>query len=282
VPVQLATGGTLVVQSDGTIDESFQGLLSRIARYVAAQNALYAAEQETRDDGMILASQAIRQVHRRVVELASQGVPRIVLIGPSGTGKERLARSFHRHAAGDRPLVAINCASLGRDRLIADLFGAEAGAYTGAQKTMIGAVERADGGTLFLDEIGEMPLEVQPQLLRFLDVGEYQRLGSIGVTRIANVKVVAATNRDLRRMVADGTFRADLFFRLALEVIDLPPLRQRFADVVAYLETQTLGETTAGTATFASSSTSRAVCHGRPRPARSTRRSCNVRSKPAP
>jgi DNA-binding NtrC family response regulator len=245
VSVQLAAGGTLVAQSDGTIDETFQGLLSRIARYVAAQNALYAAEQETRDDGMILASSAIRQVHRRVVELASQGVPRIVLIGPSGTGKERLARSYHRHAAEDRPLVAINCASLGRDRLIADLFGAEAGAYTGAQKTMIGAVERADGGTLFLDEIGEMPLEVQPQLLRFLDLGEYQRLGSIGVTRTANVKVVAATNRDLRRMVADGMFRADLFFRLALEVIEIPPLRLRFADVVAYLETQTLGGTSA-------------------------------------
>jgi transcriptional regulator with GAF, ATPase, and Fis domain len=245
VGIRLAGGAAIVVQSEGTVDERFSGLLSQIARYIAAQNALYAAEEETRGDGMILASPAIRQVHRRIVELATQGVPRVVLLGPSGTGKERLARTYHRHVGAERPLVAINCASLGRDRLIADLFGAEAGAYTGAQKTMIGAVERADGGTLFLDEVGEMPLEVQPQLLRFLDLGEYQRLGSIGVTRTAHVHVVAATNRDLRRMVADGTFRADLFFRLALEVVEVPPLRQRFGDVAAYLEAQPLGDVSA-------------------------------------
>ncbi|HEU0032024.1 MAG TPA: sigma 54-interacting transcriptional regulator, partial [Kofleriaceae bacterium] len=245
VAVRLATNDVLVVQSHGTVDDRFQSLLSRISRYVTAQNALYVAEDEARRDGMILASQAIRQVHRRVVELATQGLSGIVLIGPSGTGKERLARTFHQYTGRGGALVAINCAALARDRLVADLFGAEAGAYTGAQKTMIGAVERADGGTLFLDEIGELPLEIQPQLLRFLDRGEYQRLGAIGVARTADVRVVAATNRDLRRMVAAGTFRADLFFRLALEVVEVPPLHQRFPDVQAYLETQMLGQTSA-------------------------------------
>ena len=241
VIVRLANDSVLAIQSDGTIDERFQHLVSRISRYVAAQNALYLAEDEARRDGMILASQPIRQVHRRVVELSSQGLSGIVLIGPSGTGKERLARTFHHHTGRAGALITINCSVLARDRLVADLFGAEAGAYTGAQKTMIGAVERADGGTLFLDEVGELPLDVQPQLLRFLDLGEYQRMGAIGVARQADVRIVAATNRDLRRMVAQGSFRADLFFRLALEVVEVPPLSQRFADVTAYLQTQPLG-----------------------------------------
>jgi len=242
IDLRLITGERVLVQSTGTVDERFHELMAPIARFVAAQNALYAAETETRDDGMILASPELRAVHRRVVELAKQGVPRVVLLGPSGTGKERLARAFHRYATNGGPLVTINCASLGRDRLVADLFGAEAGAYTGAQRTMVGAVERADGGTLFLDEIGDMPLDVQPQLLRFLDTGEYQRLGAVGLSRTVDVKVVAATNLDLRQLVADGRFRADLFYRLGLEVVEVPPLRQRFADVLAYLESQRLGE----------------------------------------
>ena len=245
IDLRLITGDRVLVQSTGTVDERFHELIAPIARFVAAQNALYAAETETRGDGMILASPELRGVHRRIVELAKQGVPRLVLLGPSGTGKERLARAYHRYASPGGPLVTINCASLGRDRLVADLFGAEAGAYTGAQRTMVGAVERADGGTLFLDEIGDMPLDVQPQLLRFLDTGEYQRLGAVGVSRTVDVKVVCATNLDLRRMVAEGRFRADLFFRLGLEVVEIPPLRQRFADALAFLESQLLGEISA-------------------------------------
>jgi DNA-binding NtrC family response regulator len=242
---RLANNELVTVRSEGTIDERFHGLISRVARYVAAQNALYVAEGEARRDGMILASPEIRQVHGRIVQLATQGLSGVVLLGPSGTGKERLARTFHRYLRREGPLVAINCSALVRERAVADLFGAEAGSYTGAQKTMVGAVERADGGTLFLDEVGDLPLEIQPQLLRFLDLGEYQRLGAIGVPRTANVKIVAATNRDLRRMVNAGTFRADLFFRIALEVVAVPPLRQRFADVTAYLETQSLEGCTA-------------------------------------
>jgi DNA-binding NtrC family response regulator len=241
----LATGETLSVQALQTIEESSQHVLSHVARYVAAQNALYIAEQDTRSDGMVLASAAIRQVHRRIVDAAMRNVTRLVLLGPSGTGKERLARAYHQHLDSTGPLVTVNCATLSRDRFVADLFGAEAGAYTGAQRAVIGAVERADGGTLFLDEIGEMPLEVQSQLLRFLDSGEYQRLGATGVTRTANVHVVVATNRDLRAMVNEGTFRLDLFFRIALEVIEVPSLRERFKDAIAYLASCSLGTTSA-------------------------------------
>jgi two-component system nitrogen regulation response regulator GlnG len=228
-----------------TIDEQYADLLVTVARYVAAQNAIFVAEQEARGDGMILASAAVRQVHRRVVEAAMRNITRLVLLGPSGTGKERLARAYHRHLGRSGELVTVNCATLSRDRIVADLFGAEAGAYTGAQRAIIGAVERADGGTLFLDEIGEMPMDVQSQLLRFLDTGEYQRLGATGVTRHADVHVVVATNRDLRVMVHEGAFRLDLFFRLALEVIEVPSLRERFKDAMAYLAGQSLGRVSA-------------------------------------
>lgn len=236
----LESGGYLVVEVDRTVDDAFHETLVALARYVAAQNTVYAAEQLTCSEGMILGSDIIRGLHRRVVEAAMQSTPRLVLLGPSGTGKERLARAYHHRLGRSGPLVTVNCSTLSRDRMVADLFGAEAGAYTGAVRAMVGAVERADGGTLFLDEIGEMPPEVQSQLLRFLDSGEYQRLGATGVSRHADVHVVAATNRDLRAMVTEGTFRLDLFFRLALEVVEVPALRERFDDVKGYLATKGL------------------------------------------
>jgi DNA-binding NtrC family response regulator len=245
ISMRLASDELLHVLVERTVEERFHDLMARVSRYVIAQNALFSAEASTRDEGMILASPAIRQVHRRVVQAAMENLQRLVLLGPSGTGKERLAQAYHRHLSRTGPLIAINCAALSRDRMVADLFGAEAGAYTGAQRTMLGAVERADGGTLFLDEIGEMPLDVQAVLLRFLDTGEYQRLGAVGVARKANVFVVVATNRDLRRMVAEGAFRTDLFFRLALEVVEVPSLRERFSDAIAYLFSQSLGDTSA-------------------------------------
>lgn len=217
----------------------------QLARFSNVQNALSTAEEDSRSNGVVLASPGIRAVHRRVVELGMQAVPSLVLLGPSGSGKERLAHSYHRALGRTGPLVPLNCATLSRERVVADLFGAEAGAYTDAKRAMTGAVERADGGTLFLDELGELPLDVQPLLLRFLETGEYQRLGSVGRPRFADVCIVAATNRNLRRMVRDGLFREDLFFRLALEIVDVPPLQDRFPDVVAYLDSQLLGEVSA-------------------------------------
>ncbi len=245
ITLRLANGEVLVLQAEHTLDERLHVLMTPVARYIAAQNAIYGAEQETRRDGMILASAAIRQVHRRVVETALQKLC-LVLLGPSGTGKERLARAYHRHLGCSGALVTVNCATLSGERLVTDLFGAAPGAYTGAPASgIVGAVEHANGGTLFLDEIGEMPPEVQSQLLRFLDTGEYQRLGAPGVTRTASVAVVVATNRDLSTMVNKGAFRLDLFFRIAHEVVEVPPLRERFMDAIAYLASQPLGTTTA-------------------------------------
>ena len=222
-------------------DPSFQSRLSQLYRYLAAQNSLFVAESDLRRDGVIMASESTKAVFRQVAQLAMDGTPSIVLLGPSGTGKERLAQAFHRRG----PFVTINCAMLRADRLVADLFGAERGAFTGADRPMVGAVERADGGTLFLDEVAELPLEVQAMLLRFLESGEYQRMGAVGVNRRADVRVVAATNRDLRTMATAGTFRVDLFYRLALVVVDVPALRERFDDAQAYLATQMLGSCSA-------------------------------------
>lgn len=241
--ISLANGDVLYIAFERTAESSFQERFAQLYRFVNVQNALYTAEESTRSDGMILASTAMRQLHRRVVELAMQGLPSLILLGPTGTGKERLAQAYHRHLGRNGALVAINCATLSRDRVVADLFGAEAGAYTDAKRAMIGAVERADGGTLLLDELGELPLDVQPMLLRFLETGEYQRLGATGRPRFSDVRVVAATNRDLRQMARDGAFREDLFFRLALEILEVPPLSDRFEDVESYLRSRMLGET---------------------------------------
>ncbi len=241
-PLRLANGEALHIQPERTVDGGFHERMLQISRFLNVQNALFTAEEDTRNNGMVLASPSIRMVHRRVVELGMQGIPSVILLGASGSGKERLAQSYHRALGRTGPLVALNCATLSRERVVADLFGAEAGAYTDAKRAMTGAVERADGGTLFLDELGELPLDVQPLLLRFLETGEYQRLGSAGRPRFADARVVAATNRDLRRMVREGLFREDLFFRLALEVVEVPPLQDRFPDVAAYLRTQLLGD----------------------------------------
>ncbi|MEO8699177.1 MAG: sigma 54-interacting transcriptional regulator [Kofleriaceae bacterium] len=245
VVLPLPTGETITILTNRTLDDHFHDLMVTVARYVSAQGSLFTAEEDTRRDGMILASPAMRLVHRRVVEAALRNENRLILLGPSGTGKERLAHAYHAHLGRSGPLITVNCASLSGDRFVADVFGSEAGAYTDAKRVMVGAVERAHGGTLFLDEIGDLPLEVQTKLLRFLDSGEYQRLGSIGVSRNANVHVVVATNKDLRRMAVEGTFRQDLFYRLAHEIVEVPSLRERFKDAIAYLATYSLGKVSA-------------------------------------
>jgi two-component system NtrC family response regulator len=156
----------------------------------------------------------------------------IVLIsGESGTGKELAARALHE--AGLRwegPFVAVNCASVPDDLSESELFGHEAGAFTGATEPRDGAFQRADGGTLFLDELGEMSLDVQAKLLRALESGEVSRVGSSAVS-YPDVRVVAATNRDLRKMARAGTFRSDLLFRLSVLHVEMPPLREHGSDI---------------------------------------------------
>ena len=155
----------------------------------------------------------------------------IMILGESGTGKTVLARAIHEHSPQkDNAFVTVSCPSLSRDLLESELFGHIKGAYTGAVNDTWGKVAAADGGTLFLDEIGELPLELQPKLLRLLQEKEYERLGETKTHR-ANVRVITATNRDLEQAVREGRFREDLFYRLNVIGLKLPPLRERREDL---------------------------------------------------
>ena len=155
----------------------------------------------------------------------------VLLLGETGTGKELLARAIHSMSLRkDRPMVTINCASLPASLIENELFGREKGAYTGAMTKMIGRFELADGSTIFLDEIGELPFDLQSKLLRVLEEGTLERLGSTTSLHV-NVRIIAATNRDLEQEVEDGKFRQDLFYRLNVFPILIPPLRDRSEDI---------------------------------------------------
>ena len=164
-------------------------------------------------------------------EQVAQTDSTVLLLGETGTGKELLARAIHSMSLRkDRPLVTVNCASLPPTLIESELFGREKGAYTGAMTKMIGRFEIADGSTLFLDEIGELPLELQSKLLRVLEEGNFERLGSTKPLHV-NVRIIAATNRDIEQEVKDGKFRRDLFYRLNVFPIVIPPLRERPEDI---------------------------------------------------
>jgi len=154
-----------------------------------------------------------------------------LLLGETGTGKELIARAIHdRSRRKDRTLVKLNCAAIPTGLLESELFGHERGAFTGAISQKIGRLELADKGTLFLDEVGDIPIEIQPKLLRALQEREFERLGSSQTKRV-DLRLVAATNRDLEKMVEDREFRSDLFYRLNVFPIRIPPLRERPEDI---------------------------------------------------
>jgi formate hydrogenlyase transcriptional activator len=155
----------------------------------------------------------------------------VLLLGETGTGKELLARALHRRSArSGGAFIRVNCAAIPQSLIASELFGHERGAFTGAMQRRIGRFEAADGGTLFLDEIGDLPSETQIALLRVLQEREIERVGSNRPVSV-NVRVIAATNRDLRQAVAAGTFRQDLFYRLNVVPIQVPSLRERAADI---------------------------------------------------
>jgi nitrogen regulation protein NR(I) len=179
---------------------------------------------------LVGSSPSMRAIHDMVARVADS--PSTVLItGESGTGKELIAQALHRGSSRrDKPLIKVNCAAIPKDLVESELFGYERGAFTGAVGSKPGRFELADGGTLFLDEIGEIPVEIQVKLLRALQESEFERVGGIKTLRV-DVRLIAATNRDLKALIAEGRFREDLYYRLAVVPIALPPLRERREDI---------------------------------------------------
>ncbi len=185
--------------------------------------------------GIVFASDEMLRVLELACQVARAEVP-VVVTGPNGAGKERIAEILHANSAvRDKPLVTVNCGALPSELIEAELFGAEAGAYTGATRAREGRFEAADGGTLFLDEIGNLPPAGQMKLLRVLESGEFERLGSTR-TRKVKVRVISATNADLAALIRDGRFREDLFYRLNTIEIALPPLAERSEDILPLAE----------------------------------------------
>jgi DNA-binding NtrC family response regulator len=185
--------------------------------------------------GLIYASAAMHEVVRLAAKVAPSEAA-VLVTGPNGSGKERVAQIVQANSRRkDKPFVKVNAGGLPDELLEAELFGAEAGAYTGAKKLRIGRFEEADGGTLFLDEIGNLSTMGQMKLLRVLQTGEFQRLGS-NTTRKVDVRLISATNADLPRAIAQGTFREDLYFRLNVIELQIPALRDRADDVLPLAE----------------------------------------------
>jgi two-component system response regulator HydG len=186
-------------------------------------------------EGIIYASDKIRQIIERVKRIAPTDAS-VLITGETGTGKDLLAQAIHQNSPRKKkPFVALNCAALSEHLLESELFGHVRGAYTGAASDRVGRVEYAHGGTLFLDEVGDMPMPTQIKLLRVLENGEIVRVGENKPIEV-NVRVLAATNRDLLQSIEDGSFRRDLYHRLKVVTIDLPPLRERREDILPLVD----------------------------------------------
>jgi formate hydrogenlyase transcriptional activator len=228
--VGLAVEATLARQELAEANERLAQLSARLA-----QEKLYLEEEirtEGRFDEVVGESPHLTDVLRQVEAVAATDSA-VLITGETGTGKELIARAVHRLSPrAERTFVKLNCAAIPTGLLESELFGHEKGAFTGAVERRLGRFELADGGTLFLDEVGDIPPELQPKLLRVLQEQEFERIGS-GKTIKVDVRLVAATHRDLAKMVAGGKFRADLFYRLHVFPIHLPPLRERRDDIPA-------------------------------------------------
>src|SRR5262249_694017 len=178
-------------------------------------------------DGAIIGTcPAMREVYKAVGRVAAQDVP-VLITGESGTGKELVARAIHQHGSrANAPFLALNCAAIPEQLLESELFGHEKGAFTGADRRRIGKFEQCTGGTIFLDEVGDMPPALQGKVLRLLQDQTFERVGGNETIR-TDVRVIAATHRDLKAWSAEGRFRPDLYYRLGVFTVQLPPLRER-------------------------------------------------------
>lgn len=205
------------------------------AAYRQSKTIASAVGKQYTFDTIIGRSPAIQDAVALARKVAATDVP-VLLTGETGTGKEVFAQSIHRHSSRNgKAFVAINCSSFSHDLLESEMFGHKAGAFTGALKETKGLFEEANGGTIFLDEIGEMAFDLQAKLLRILETGEFLKIGDTKPLKI-DVRVIAATNRDLAKEIAEGHFREDLFYRLSVFQIHLPPLRERTGDIPLHVE----------------------------------------------
>src|ERR1700688_3195956 len=233
----------------GSGDADHQRRLEHVISYSAALESAYREIAELKDklaqeklyledeirgamdfEGIVGQSSTLRRV-LNLVETVATSDSTVLLLGETGTGKELIARAIHeRSRRKDRTFVKLNCAAIPSGLLESELFGHERGAFTGAIAAKVGRLELADQGSLFLDEVGDIPIEIQPKLLRALQEREFERLGS-NRTKKVDVRLVAATNRDLEKMMEDRQFRSDLYYRLNVFPIRIPPLRERPEDI---------------------------------------------------
>ena len=220
--------------------EQFHLVLARVQRFHQLKQNIERLEWEVKDSNaqspetLLDSSTPLMTEVMDTLLRAAKSPASILLLGESGTGKSVVAHAVHQQShLADRPFITVSCPSLSKELLESDLFGHVKGAFTGALRDHWGKVKAAAGGTLFLDEIGDLPMEIQPKLLRLLQEREYERVGE-NITRKAEVRVIAATSQDLKQRVAAGAFREDLYFRLNVITAELPPLRQRQGDLIRF------------------------------------------------
>ena len=229
-------GATDYLTKPFALDELLHLIRTITERRQMQDELTYHRSRSANASGLVGSSIAMKQLWETVQRVAASSTGRILLLGESGTGKAVVARAIHQQSPrAERAFVEINCAALPEQLIEAELFGAEKGAYTGAHQKRTGLVSLAHGGTLFLDEIGELPLALQAKFLHFLENGDYRPVGAT-TSQTSDVRVVAATNRSLEEEVRAGRFREDLFFRLNVIELTIPPLRERGEDLGELLD----------------------------------------------
>jgi NtrC-family two-component system response regulator AlgB len=220
--------------------EQFHLVLARVQRFHQLNQNIERLEREIKDSNaqspeiLLDSSTPLMNEVMETLLRAAKTQASILLLGESGTGKSVVARAVHQQShLADKPFITVSCPSLSKELLESELFGHVKGAFTGAMRDHWGKVKAASGGTLFLDEIGDLPIEIQPKLLRLLQEREYERVGE-NVIRRAEVRIIAATSHDLKQRAAEGAFREDLYFRLNVITAEMPPLRQRQDDLLRF------------------------------------------------
>src|SRR5215211_5220505 len=244
----------IIITAHGTVDSAVEAIKlgafdyitkpfdqAELQSVIAKASRTHAmAQRAVRPDGRtrsaIIGGSIQMQELFRIIDKVANTPSTVLITGESGTGKELIATALHEGSSRrEKPLIKINCAAIPKDLMESELFGYERGAFTGAVTSKPGRFELADGGTLFLDEIGEIPVEMQVKLLRVLQESEFERVGGIKTIRV-DVRLVAATNRDLKKLISQGLFREDLFYRLNVVSIRLPALRERTTDIPLLVE----------------------------------------------